>query len=39
MYLSFVPNANNPEGFYARFGFARTGEEDDGELVMRRAMR
>ena len=35
MLLSFVPKENNPEGFYARFGFARTGEEEDGELVMR----
>ena len=35
MLLSFVPKENNPEAFYARFGFARTGEEDEGELVMR----
>jgi diamine N-acetyltransferase len=35
MLLSFVPKENNPELFYQRFGFARTGEEDDGELVMR----
>ena len=33
--LSFVPNENNPEGFYKRFGFERTGEEDEGELVMK----
>lgn len=38
MLLSFVPKANNPEGFYARFGFVRTGEEDDGELVMKLAL-
>lgn len=35
MLLSFVPKENNPEEFYKRFGFARTGEEDEGELVMR----
>ena len=35
MLLSFVPKETNPEGFYARFGFTRTGEEDEGELVMR----
>lgn len=38
MLLSFVPKENNPEPFYARFGFSRTGEEDDGELVMRLAL-
>ena len=35
MLLSFVPNENNPEEFYKRFGFERTDEEDEGELVMR----
>lgn len=35
MLLSFVPKENNPEGFYRRFGFVRTGEEDEGELVMK----
>lgn len=35
MLLSFVPKDNNPEGFYARFGFERTGEVDEGEVVMR----
>lgn len=35
MLLSFVPEENNPEPFYQRFGFVRTGEEDEGELVMR----
>ncbi|MEI6738254.1 MAG: GNAT family N-acetyltransferase [Pseudomonadota bacterium] len=34
MLLSFVPKENNPEEFYQRFGFARTGEDDDGELIM-----
>jgi diamine N-acetyltransferase len=34
MTLSFVPADKNPEGFYLRHGFARTGEEDDGELIM-----
>ena len=32
--LSFVPGENNPEPFYRRFGFVRTGEEDEGELIM-----
>ncbi|MEO8103789.1 MAG: GNAT family N-acetyltransferase [Betaproteobacteria bacterium] len=36
--LSFVPKENNPEGFYARFGFVRTGEVDEGEVVMRLAL-
>lgn len=35
MLLSFVPKEGNPEGFYARFGFQRTGEVDEGELVMK----
>ena len=35
MLLSFVPKENNPELFYQRFGFVRTGEEDEGELIMR----
>ncbi len=35
MLLSFVPKENNPEAFYQRFGFTRTGEEDDGEIIMR----
>jgi diamine N-acetyltransferase len=35
MLLSFVPEENNPEPFYQRFGFVRTGEEDEGELIMR----
>ena len=39
MLLSFVPKENNPEGFYRRFGFERTGEEDDGELIMKLPLR
>ena len=35
MLLSFVPKENNPERFYQRFGFTRTGEEDEGELIMK----
>ena len=35
MLLSFVPKENNPEAFYARFGFVRTGEIDEGEVVMK----
>ena len=38
MLLSFVPKENNPENFYARFGFARTGEADEGELIMKLAL-
>jgi diamine N-acetyltransferase len=38
MLLSFVPKENNPEGFYLRFGFVRTGEMDDDEVVMRLAL-
>jgi diamine N-acetyltransferase len=34
MLLSFVPNEHNPEGFYQRFGFERTGEKDGDELIM-----
>ena len=33
--LSHVPGDGNPAPFYERMGFAHTGEEDDGELVMR----
>jgi diamine N-acetyltransferase len=39
MLLSFVPKDNNPEAFYKRFGFERTGEIDHGEVVMRLALR
>lgn len=39
MLLSFVPKENNPEPFYARLGFERTGEVDDGEVVMRLRLR
>lgn len=35
MLLSFVPIENNPEGFYTRFGFIRTGTMDGDEVVMR----
>jgi diamine N-acetyltransferase len=33
--LSHVPGDGDPSLFYQRLGFAHTGEEDDGELVMR----
>ncbi len=37
--LSYVPKeSGNPRGFYEKLGFALTGEEDDGELVMSRAL-
>jgi diamine N-acetyltransferase len=32
---SVVPGDGNPGPFYERMGFAYTGEEEDGELVMR----
>jgi diamine N-acetyltransferase len=32
---SCVPGDGSPEGFYQRLGFARTGEFDEGEAVMR----
>jgi diamine N-acetyltransferase len=32
--LSFVPAEQNPEAFYARFGFERNGEMDGDEVVM-----
>ena len=35
MLLSFVPKENNPEGFYKRLGFTRTGEQDGDELIMK----
>jgi hypothetical protein len=35
MILSFVEGEGNPEPFYQRFGFARTGEIVEGEHVMR----
>lgn len=37
--LSYVPGDGSPAPFYERLGFARTGEEDDGELVMRIELR
>lgn len=33
--LSHVPGDGDPSPFYERLGFAHTGEEDDGELIMR----
>ena len=38
MLLSFVPAEKNPEAFYLRHGFARTGEMDGEEVVMARAL-
>lgn len=37
-YLSFVDADGGPEAFYRRFGFERTGEIDEGEVVMRLAL-
>lgn len=39
LYTSCVPEAGGPGPFYERLGFAYTGEEEDGELWMRRALR
>ena len=36
LYLSCVPGDGSPGPFYEKIGFAYTGEEHDGELVMRR---
>ena len=36
--LSYVPAADNPRDFYARFGFAESGEMDEDEVVMRLAL-
>ena len=33
--LSYVPKPGNPRGFYEKLGFADTGEEEDGELIMK----
>lgn len=38
MVLSYVPKKGNPEGFYKKFGFERTGEDVEGEVVMIRAL-
>ena len=34
LFLSFMPGADGPEGFYRSLGFATTGREDGGELEM-----
>jgi diamine N-acetyltransferase len=36
--LSCVPGEGGPGPFYERLGFTYTGEEDEGELVMRRPL-
>ncbi len=36
LFLSCVPGDGSPGPFYEKLGFAYTGEEDDGEMVMRR---
>jgi len=33
--LSYVPKEGGPKAFYEGLGFVHTGEEDEGELVMR----
>jgi diamine N-acetyltransferase len=38
LYLSCVPGDGGPGPFYEKLGFRYTGEEDDGELVMRREL-
>lgn len=37
-FLSYVPEEGGPKEFYESLGFLHTGEEDDGELVMRLAL-
>jgi len=36
LYASCVPGKGSPGPFYEKMGFVYTGEEEDGELVMRR---
>jgi diamine N-acetyltransferase len=36
LYTSCVPGEGSPGPFYEKLGFVYTGEEDNGELVMRR---
>ena len=38
LYTSCVPGEGSPGPFYERMGFVYTGEEDSGELVMRREL-
>jgi diamine N-acetyltransferase len=38
LFTSCVPGDGSPGPFYEKLGFVYTGEEDDGELVMRRAL-
>jgi diamine N-acetyltransferase len=38
IYTSCVPAAGGPGPFYEKLGFVYTGEEDGGELVMRREL-
>ena len=36
--VSCVPGEGSPCPFYEKLGFAYTGEEDDGELVLKRKL-
>lgn len=36
--VSCVPGEGSPCPFYEKLGFVYTGEEDDGELVLRRKL-
>ena len=38
LYTSVVPGDGSPGPFYEKLGFEYTGEEDEGELVMRRGL-
>ena len=38
LYTSCVPGEGSPGPFYEKLGFVYTGEEDEGELVMRREL-
>lgn len=35
LYTSCVPEEGGPEPFYQKFGFQRTGDVDDGEVVLK----
>jgi diamine N-acetyltransferase len=38
LFTSCVPGDGSPCPFYEKMGFVYTGDEDDGELVMRREL-
>jgi diamine N-acetyltransferase len=38
IFVSCVPDEGGPFGFYEKLGFVATGEEDDGEVMLRRVL-